>query len=136
MRRAGTHWTESELATAKAEYLNGADYGAIGAMIGRSAAAVYDMLRKKLGALPTPQPSYFDGPPIGITMDDERHQKDCRLGSQILREACMDLFCRTANRYMVSLDDAMACHLGYHAPPKKPGTERVYRGQAAERLAA
>lgn len=73
---------------------------------------------------------------IGLEQSDASYRKDCKLGSQILREACLDLFCRTANRYMVSLDDAMACHLGYHAKPVIPGCERVIRGQFAERRLA
>lgn len=82
------------------------------------------------------QPHYYDGPAIPLTTECMRLRQDAKLGSQILREACMDLFCRTANRYMIALDDAMACHLGYHSKPVIPGTERVYRGQAAERMAA
>lgn len=64
------------------------------------------------------------------------HEKDARLGSQLLREACIDLFCKTSNRYMISLDDAMACHLGYHARPVIPGCERAIRGQFAQRRLA
>lgn len=35
-----------------------------------------------------------------------------------LREACLNLFQRTANRYQISMTDAMACHLGFYQAPK------------------
>lgn len=75
-------------------------------------------------------------PGIGLEKPEEAYRKDCKLGSMILREACLDLFCRTANRYHIGLDDAMACHLGYHAKPIVPGCERVLRGQGAMRKLA
>jgi hypothetical protein len=53
-----------------------------------------------------------------LDKDDIALRKDAKLGSSILREACLDLFQRTANRYQVSMSDAMARHLGYHAPAK------------------
>ena len=55
---------------------------------------------------------------IGLETPEIRHRKDAKVGSEVLRQACLDLFQRTANRHMVSMDDAMACHLGYHSPPK------------------
>lgn len=83
------------------------------------------------------QPGYYDGPPIPLTKECQAYRQDAKLGSQILREACLDLFCRTANRYRISMNDAMACHLGYHARPVIPGCEKALRGQfAARRLAA
>lgn len=66
----------------------------------------------------------------------QHFDQDARLGSQILRVACLDLFQRTASRYMIGLDDAMACHLGYHSRPAIPGCERAIRGQFAERRLA
>lgn len=41
----------------------------------------------------------------------ELHSKEER-GCTKLREATLDLFVRTANRYCIGLEDAMACHLG------------------------
>ena len=82
------------------------------------------------------QSAYYDGPPIPLDKDDISLRLDAKLGSQILREACLDLFCRTANRYQISLDDAMACHLGYHAKPVIPGMERALKTSAVMRLAA
>jgi hypothetical protein len=73
---------------------------------------------------------------IGLEDPEIRRRKDAKLGSQILREACLDLYQRTANRYKISMDDAMACHLGYHARPVIPGCERAIRGQFAQRRLA
>lgn len=73
---------------------------------------------------------------VGLEQSETRRRRDAKLGSQILREACLDLFQRTANKYMIRMDDAMACHLGYHSRVVIPGTERVYRGQGAERALA
>lgn len=136
MNRAGTQWTEDDLGIAKRMYDAGEDYDVIGEAVGRSAAAAYDMLRKRFGATRALKPGYLNETPIGVTVECARYRQDAKVGSDVLRIACLDLFQRTANRYRVSLADAMACHLGYHAPIRIPGTERVYRGQAAERLAA
>jgi hypothetical protein len=119
----GTHWSLADLATARLMYDRGAQYEDIAEVIGRSAVAVYDMLRKRFGA--TRVPEYFLGDPIGLTMECERYRRDCKLGSQILREACMDMFCRTANASGISLDEAISGHLGRHERPIIPGTERV-----------
>jgi hypothetical protein len=73
---------------------------------------------------------------IGLETPEIRHRKDAKLGSMVLRELCLDLFSRTANRYNISMDDAMACHLGYHSKPALPGTERIHRGQFAQRRLA
>lgn len=55
---------------------------------------------------------------IGLETPEIAYRKDCKLGSEVLRQACLDLFQRTANHYKIQLADAMACHLGNHAPPK------------------
>jgi hypothetical protein len=73
---------------------------------------------------------------IGLEMPEMHYRKDCKLGSQILREACLDLFCRTANRFHISMDDAMAKHLGTHVRPIIPGCEKAIRGQFAQRKLA
>lgn len=73
---------------------------------------------------------------IGLEHPEIRRRSDAKLGSQVLREACLDLFQRTANRFQIKMDDAMACHLGHHSKPVIPGTERVLRGQAAQRALA
>lgn len=78
---------------------------------------------------------YWDGPPIGLTKEDEGHRQDAKLGSQILREACLDHFCRIANSRGLSLADVTDAYANGE-PAREPGTERVYRGQAAERMAA
>lgn len=117
MTQAGTHWTEEHLQIAKKMYEDGADYEDIGDAIGRSGPAVYDMLRKRIGATRVPRNRHI-GPPIGITMECARRRLDGQLGSEVLRTACLDLFQRTANRYQISMADAMACHLGFHAPAK------------------
>lgn len=85
---------------------------------------------------PSLEKSVWSRDGIGLEIPEMRHREDCKLGSMILREACLDLFQRTSNRYQIKLDDAMACHLGFHSKIVIPGTERIYRGQAAERLAA
>jgi hypothetical protein len=83
------------------------------------------------------QLNYRSGPAIPLTYECQRYRIGCKHGSQLLREFCLDLFQRTANRERISMDAAMACHLGHHSPiVRKPGTERVVRGQAAERIAA
>jgi hypothetical protein len=71
---------------------------------------------------------------IGLELPEIRYRADCKLGSQILREACLDLFQRTANRYLISMSDAMACHLGYHSPPKL--IRSAYKTSSARKLAA
>jgi hypothetical protein len=134
MNRSGTHWTEHEMNVARSMYADDATYDDIGAQIGRSGLAVYDMLRKRFGA--TRAPEYYEADPIGLTMECERYRRDAKLGSQILREACMDLFCRTANHHHVHVSDAMAHHLGQHAPPRIPGTERTHKTASVERMAA
>ena len=73
---------------------------------------------------------------IGLESPEIARRKDAKLGSAILRTACLDLFQRTANRYQIRMADAMACHLGYHSKPVIPGTERIHRGQFAERRLA
>lgn len=134
--KKGTPWSRDELTTALEMYEAGSNYDEIGEAIGRTHGGVYDMLRKRFGVCRA-RPEYFDGPPIGVTMECERNKKDAKLGSMILREACMDMFCRTANKYHISLDDAMACHLGYHAQPKREaGSERPYVSQRAFGMAA
>jgi hypothetical protein len=55
--------------------------------------------------------------------------RDARLGSIILRGAIRDLLSRMPERKVREV-------LGAPSHPPIPGTERVYRGQAAERLAA
>ena len=62
--------------------------------------------------------SVWSQPGIGQQKPDETYRKNCAIGSEILREACLDLFQRTANRYQIGLSDAMACHLGHHSPPR------------------
>lgn len=54
----------------------------------------------------------------------------------VLREACLDLFQRTANDRQESMDEAMVRHVGKHSKVVIPGTERIYRGQGAERALA
>lgn len=81
------------------------------------------------------QPGYYDGPAIPLTTECQRWRLDAKLGSQILREACLDHFCQIANSNGLSLADVTADYANGRAP-KEPGTERVYRGQAAERMAA
>lgn len=71
---------------------------------------------------------------IGLEEPEVRRRKDARLGSQILREACLDLFCRLANDSGIALDDVLTAYRNERS--RIPGTERVYRGQAAERMAA
>lgn len=80
--------------------------------------------------------SVWSKPGIGLEKTEQAYRQDCKLGSQLLREACLDLYCRTANRYQINLDDAMACHLGLHARPVVPGCERAIRGQFAKRRLA
>lgn len=86
-------------------------------------------------------PQYYDGPAIALTKEDQHYRQDCKLGSTILREACMDLFCRTANRYGVKLASAIARHgcdpqfltgIVSASDPSKP----VLRGQLAQRRLA
>ena len=57
-----------------------------------------------------------------------------RKASALLREACLDLFFRTANRYRISMDDAMARHLGHYEPPKI--IRAPLKTASAQRLAA
>lgn len=57
------------------------------------------------------------GEPIALTDDDIAAAKDGKIGSEVLRIACLDLFQRTASRYSIRLEDAMACHLGFYEPP-------------------
>jgi hypothetical protein len=135
MKLHGTHWSQEELIAAKAMFDAGSSYAEIGEKLGRTDTAIYDRLLREF-KISRMRPEYFDGPAIGLTVECQRIRKDAKLGSQILREACLDLFQRTANKYMIRMDDAMACHLGHHSKPVIPGTERVIRGQAAERLAA
>jgi hypothetical protein len=71
---------------------------------------------------------------IGLDPVTDSYRKDAKLGSVVLREACLDLFCRTANRYQISLDDAMACHLGFHAPARL--IKAPFKTASAQRLAA
>lgn len=73
---------------------------------------------------------------IGLETPEIRHRKDAKLGSMILREACLDMFQRTANRFQIKMEDAMACHLGFHSKPIIPGTENAIRGQRAQRMLA
>lgn len=73
---------------------------------------------------------------IGLETPEIRHRQDARLGSALLREMCLDLFQRTANAKQVGMDDAMAEHLGRHSRMTIPGTERIIRGQAAQRMLA
>lgn len=62
--------------------------------------------------------------------------RDSRLGSQVLLQACIDMFARTANERGILLDEAMTLHLGTHYRPVIPGCERAIRGQFAERRLA
>jgi len=73
---------------------------------------------------------------IGLEHPEIRRKADAKLGSMILREACLDLFQRTANRNDIPMDEAMDSHLGKHTKVIIPGTERVLRGQGAQRMLA
>lgn len=135
MSRAGTHWDVADMKTAKKLFDQGVDYDAIGALIGRSGMACYDMLRKYYRVSRT-APQQYDGPPIGVTVDCARRRQDAKLGSMVLREACLDLFQRTANLQQLDMDEAMARHLGRHSSIAIPGTERVHKTASVQRLAA
>lgn len=80
---------------------------------------------------------WYDGPAIGKDESYSRQLEDDRFACSLLRESILDLFARTANRYQISMDDAMACHLGNCSEVKrKPGTENVRKTAEMQRLAA
>lgn len=103
-------WTNHEILTLREMALLGKSARQISLEIGRSIFSV----RWKARDLQIDITDFRGKDDEAVTDPD----KDARLGSQILREACLDLFQRTANRYYISLNDAMACHLGFHAPPR------------------
>ena len=130
----GGHWNETELMTAKAMFEAGESYHSIADAIGRSPMAIYDKLRSKF-RLCRGAPDAYDGPPIPLTAECQAYRQDCKLGSQILREACLDHFCRIANRAGLGLDDVLFAYRN-GGPAPVPGTERVYRGQGAQKALA
>lgn len=121
-------WTNHEVLKLRELALSGKSAKQIASEMGRPLFGV----RWKARALQI-EIDDFRGKDIEAATDPN---KDARLGSQILREACLDLFQRTANRYYISLSDAMACHLGHHSRPVIPGCERAIRGQFAQRRLA
>lgn len=129
-------WTHDEIQKALHLYATGLTWQAVGNYLGRSKSSCLSAASRHLTRKPEERDRCSSGPAIGLTMECERLRLDAKLGSMVLREACLDLFQRTANSHHISMDDAMACHLGYHSKAVIPGTERIYRGQAAERLAA
>lgn len=129
-------WAEEDVREALRLHDTGLTWRQVGAVFGKSKSSAQAACRRFQGLKPKEQDYASCGPPIGLEQSEVSHRKDCKLGSQVLREACLDLFQRTANRYRISMDDAMACHLGYHAKPVIPGMERVVRGQFAQRRLA
>jgi hypothetical protein len=129
-------WTDEECIIAKRLHDSGMSWREVGLHFGRSRSATQSAVARFLGFKPANQNNLCDpGEPIGLEMPEISYKKDCRIGSATLRTACLDLFQRTAGRYHISMSDAMACHLGYHAPPKlirSPyGTQSALRSLAA-----
>jgi hypothetical protein len=114
-----TPWDFEEAATAKRMLDSGMSYKEVAKALGRTVNSVDKGIfkffgpRRKAGV-----DRYIVGEPIPLTRECETYRKDAKLGSAALRIACLDMFQRTANRYKISVDDAMACHLGFHSPPK------------------
>lgn len=129
-------WTDDEIIHATQLRDMRVPYAEIAERMGRTLAGVKRAFSRYVGKREDRVHSYYDGPAIGLTMECQRYRQDAKLGSAVLREACLDLFQRTANRFNVGMDDAMACHLGYHAPVNIPGRERIYKTASAMRLAA
>lgn len=109
-------WNRDEVIQARHLFATGLTWRQVGDLMGRTGAACRDAVSRHFGSID--KAMSYEGPPIGKTMECERTAKDAKLGSQILLQACLDLFQRTANRYQIGMSDAMACHLGYHAPPR------------------
>jgi hypothetical protein len=127
-------WTTEEIQRALDLYATGISWRKVGSEIGRTKSATLCAVKRHLGHIPERRDRGVSGPAIGLEPSETAYRKDCKLGSMILREACLDLFCRTANRHNTSMDDAMARHLGLHSPPKL--IRAPYKTQSAMRSLA
>ena len=128
-------WTSEEVDRAKMLFSTGMTWVEVGRALGRSASACLNAVSRHSNKILTAR-SCYDGPPIPKTMECQKREQDCKLGSAILRETILDLFCRTANRRNISLDEAAALHLKPIERVVIPGTERIYKTASAQRLAA
>jgi hypothetical protein len=129
-----TPWPIEDINKALALKAAGLTWREVGERFGKSRSSAQAACARYRGTKPKHQDNALCGPPIGLEMSEINFRKEMAMGSALLREACLDLFSKTANRYQIGMDDAMACHLGHHAPPK---LERApLKTSSAMRLAA
>lgn len=133
-------WTPDRVEVALQLRSEGLRSNEIADRLGGTAGSVRKAISKYLNLPKKPHvsrpPQYCSGEPISIEKSENSYRKSCKVNSEVLRQACLDLFQRTSNRYKIGLDDAMACHLGFHAKPVIPGCERAVRGLFAQRRLA
>lgn len=112
-----TPWPIEDIDKALALKAQGLTWREVGTHFGKSRSAAQAACARYRGTKPKHQDLSLCGPPIGLEMSELSFRKDMKRASARLREACLDLFTKTANRYQIGLSDAMACHLGHHNPP-------------------
>lgn len=112
-----TPWPIEDINKALALKETGLTWRQVGEHFGKSKSAAQAACARFIGVKPKHQDQSLCGPPIGLEMSEMTFRKSMKRGSEMLREACLDLFAKTANRYQINLSDAMACHLGYHSQP-------------------
>jgi hypothetical protein len=97
-------------------------------MFGRSKSAAQAAVRRYQGKKPRTSYNCGTGPAIGLEQTEMGFRRDCYQGSLSLQRAIESLFARMPERRVM----AILCP----APARIPGTERIYRGQGAERALA
>jgi hypothetical protein len=123
MRRSAKTWTRQESDALVRLVEGGKQSPEIATILGRTVLQVRNKAKhlqlklKRGGALPK------------ITPED-RQAASCNA----LRNACLALFARTADRYKISDQEAMSCHLGFYSPPSV--IRAPLKTASAERLAA
>jgi hypothetical protein len=131
-----TLWDPEELQAAKTMREKGMKYAEIGRAFGRSGPAAYKAIQRAYGISENnSRAEYWNGPAIGVTLECTRLKKDAEQGTAALGEACLDYFCRVANKVGRSLDDVLEDYKN-GKPASTPGTEQPYISANAFGMAA